>query len=222
MVFRMPTEAKRALVDAFVSADDPHSLLDYGMFDEALAASVGNGLVWRHYFPGEDFARHASHGFGLVYKSAGALAAALLPQLERLLSSNARLDSPAFVQALSRAARSSYRKDGPQPIDYLHSQVLAATPALANAATLLRDSAFAGFPYLREFPELDAEARAYIAEHSLLNAAVFVPTFAEVTALLAELQLPPTRSDELRKLAEDNRGIVYAMARPFNTYVFMF
>lgn len=222
MVFRMSPADKRVLVDAFVRSDDRYSLVDYGLFDEAFAASVGNGLVWRHYLPGEDFARHSARGFRLLYKPAGALAVALMPRLDALFVSEASIASPAFVDTLARAALASYREHGPTPLDYLHSHVLVATPELAPAAARVRDAAFAFFPYLREFAGLDAEARAYISDHPLVTAAVYVSNVADVRSLLDELQVAPSRSQEINVLAERSRGFAYAVPRTPKTYFVLF
>lgn len=225
IMFRMPTAAKAALVEAFVQSDDALSLVDYGMFDEALATSIGNGLVWRHYFPQEDFAEHSARGFRSGYRPAGALAAALLPRLEPLLTTDARAATPEFVRVLGEAALASYRAQGPTPLDYLHSHALAAAPALAPAAARVSAAAFAGFPYLREFSSLDAEAQAYIAEHSLVNAAVYAQSLTPVAALLTQISQPgtaPRHSDDLHRLAERSRGFVYALPRNAKTSVVLF
>lgn len=219
---QMPAEAKHALTDAFLQSDDPYSLVDYGLFDEALATSVGNGLVWRHFHPHEDFEQHRSRDFHSLYKPAATLAVALLPGLEALLATDATAASPAFVRTLGEAARASYRAHGPTPIDYLHSHVLVSTPALESAANKVRDAAFAGFPYLREFKQLDAEAIYFLQKHPQLNAAVYLPSTAPLPELLRSLGMETKRSSELQALLARDRGLVYTMRLTAKTYLFLF
>lgn len=192
------------------------------MFDEALATSFGNGLVFRHHRPDKDFAEHTARGFRSGYKGAGALAAAFFPRFEALLASDATVTSPEVLQALSDAARASYRERGPAPVDYLHSHVLVAAPLLRAAAERVRDAAFAGFPYLREYRELDAEAQRFLAERPMLSAAIYLPTDADLDAALAPLGVPTARIVELRGIAARSKGLVYALPRTTKSYLFVF
>ncbi|HET8936313.1 MAG TPA: hypothetical protein VFN67_22875 [Polyangiales bacterium] len=222
LLFQMPTAAKLRLVQGFIASDDPFALVDYGLFDEALATSFGNGLVFRHYWPDRDFAEHSARGFRSQYKSAGALAAAFLPRFEALLASDVTVTSPEVVRALSEAARASYRAQGPSPIDYLHSHVLVAAPPLKAAAEHVRDAAFAGFPYLREFRALDVDAQRYLAARPQLNAALYLPLDADLFAALAPLDVAAARIAELRSAAARKTGLVYTLRRTNSSYLFVF
>jgi hypothetical protein len=222
LMFGMPTATKLALVEAFAASADPFALVDYAVFDEAIATSFGNGLVFRHYHPEEDFARYSGRGFLSGYKAAGALAAAFLPRFEELLAAGATITSPEVLRAIAEAAQASYRARGPKPVDYLHSHVLAADPQLRAAAERVRDAAFAGFPYLREFPQLDGEAQRYLVEHPLLSGALYLPSDADLDKALAPLGVASARIAELRGSAARSRGLVYALPRTPKSYLFVF
>ena len=222
LLFGMPSTSKLALLEAFSASEDPYAVVDYGVFDEALATSFGNGLVFRHYQPSQDFARHSARNFRSQYTSAGALAAAFFPSFEALLASDVTVTSPEVLRALGQAARASYREKGPRPVDYLHSHVLVASPPWGTASERVRDAAFAGFPYLREFPRLDGEAQRYLLDHPLLNAALYLPSDADLASALAPLGVGSARIAELHSAALRDRGLVYALARSPKSYLFVF
>jgi len=213
---RMPPARRAALLRQIVDSPDPNAAAAFGVLDEAVAATIGNGVIGRHYTPPDRFAKRLARDDGLVnYRAASVVARALLPSMEQLLD-GAGISSPEFIDAFLAAARATYDGGRPRPIDYLHSHVLVADPRFAAARQRLLDETHAWFPYLREYGALDAEARGYLIDHPFQSAAIFAASDAEaaraVDALRPGTPLPPHAA----------RGYVYALPRTPKSYVFLF
>ncbi len=219
---RMVPERRAALLGRFVAADDPYAAAAYGVFDEAVARALGNGVVAQRYEPPASFARRmARTDKGEPYREASVVGRALFPAMEGFLERGTLVSSDAFVRAFLAAARATYEGGRPRPLDYLHAPVLAAEPRFAAAAGRLRDAANAGFPYLREYGGFEAEARAFLAERPFVSAALFVPPEGAAGALGA-LAASAEHKAALGALARRARAFVYALPRTPKSYAFVF
>ncbi|HEU4409140.1 MAG TPA: hypothetical protein VFS43_28035 [Polyangiaceae bacterium] len=219
---RMPNERKAALIGRVVASDDPFAAASYGVFDEAVARALGNGVVAQHYEPPESFARSmARNDPREPYREASAVGRALFPSMAGFLERGASASSDEFVRAYLAAARSTYEGGRPRPLDYLHAPVLVADPRFAAAAERLRDASNAGFPTLREYAAFDDEARGFVGERPFVSAALLVPA-GGASAALDGLAAPAKHRAAMAALAGRARGFVYALPRTPKSYAFVF
>jgi hypothetical protein len=221
---RMAPKRRAALLEGVVASDDPFAAAAFGVFDEALAATLGNGVVGRHYADPAVFARRLARDDGLDgYREASLMARALLPSIEGLLERGVTASSGEFLRAFLAAARSSYPGGKPRPLDYVHAQALVTEPRFAAPAERLCEASRAFYPYLREYPALDFEAKAFLAEHPFVSTSIFVPRAgATSAALLDALAAPPAHRAAIAALARRARGFVYALPRTPKSYAFLF
>src|SRR5262249_24882099 len=149
---RMAPARRASLLERVCASEDPFSVAAFGVFDEAVAASLGNGVVARHYTALEVFAQKLARDDGLVrYRAAGVVARALLPAMEGFLDRGVTASSDEFLRAFLAAARATYEGGRPRPIDHVHMLTLVADPRFATATQRLYDASNAGYPYLREY-----------------------------------------------------------------------
>ncbi|WP_394846833.1 hypothetical protein LZC95_05130 [Pendulispora brunnea] len=220
LFFRMAPERQAALLTSVCTSDDPFSVAAYGMLDEAVAATLGNGIVGRHYMPPDAFSAQVARGF-IQYRAAGSVARELLPSMQAVLDRGTLISSPEFWRTFGAAVQASYEGGRPRPIDYLHNEVSIAEPPFGSAAQRLRDAAWAGFPYLREYTSLDVEAKTYLVAHPFMNAALFVQGQPS-PGLLETLAPASKRSAVMPSLGKGLPGFVYAAPRTAKSYLFVF
>lgn len=219
--FRMDPKRQAALLERVTASEDPYAAASFGMFDESIAASLGNGVVGQHYAPPDAFAKALARGF-IHYRAAGSVARELFPSMAGFLDQGVTVSSDEFLRAYTKAAHASYAGGRPSPIDYLHSPVSIAAPRFTEAAKTLQEAAWAGFPYLREYASFDAEAQSYVSTHPFMSAAIFLPIEGDTTAVLSPLAASPAHRANIAALKKSARGFVYALPRTNKSYAFLF
>lgn len=221
---RMPNERKAALLARVVRADDPYAAVSYGVFDEAVARALGNGVVAQRYESPESFARWmARNDQREPYREASMVGRALFPSMAGVLERGTLASSDEFVRAFLSAARSTYEGGKPRPLDYLHAPVLASDPRFAAASERLRDAANAGFPTLREYASVDGEARAFMSARPFVSAALLVSIGGGAPAAAIEAIAGAAKHRAaVGALAGRTRGFVYALPRTPKSYAFVF
>src|SRR5262249_9830886 len=110
---RMAPARRAALLEHVCASEDPSSVAAFGVFDEAVAAALGNGLVGRHYMDPEVFARRLARGL-VGYRAAAVVARALLPTMDGFLDKGVAASSDEFLRAFLAAARSTYEGGRPR------------------------------------------------------------------------------------------------------------
>lgn len=221
---RMAPARKAALLERVCASEDPFAVAAFGVFDEALAATLGNGLVARHYTAPEEFARVLARDDGLVhYRAAGVVARALLPAMEGFLDRGVAASSDEFLRAFNAAARATYEGGRPRPIDHVHMLTLIADPRFSAATERLNEASNAGYPYLREYTSLDPEAKAFLAEHPFVSSAHFIASdTSTVAATLDALGLSGKHLAAVSAVARRSRAFVVALPRTGKSYAFLF
>ncbi|HWM86722.1 MAG TPA: hypothetical protein VNO33_12810 [Kofleriaceae bacterium] len=220
LFFRTAPARQAALLERVCASDDRTAAVAFGMMDEALAAALGNGVVGRHYLPAANFEKQLAKGF-VNYQAAGSVAREIYPSMAGFLARGTAVSSDEFLRAFYAAARRTYLGGHPRPLDHLHSQVSVAGPHSERARARLRDEAWAGFPYLREYTGLDGEARAFLAAHPFISSAIFLDGDTRMTAALESLGAA-RHIDAVSSLARRTRGFVYALPRTPKSYAFLF
>jgi hypothetical protein len=216
--FRMDPKRQSAMLESVCGSDDPLAAVAFGMLDEAVAASLGNGVVAQHYERPDAFAKQLARGFG-GYRAAGAVAREIFPSMQSFLDRGTTVSSDEFLRAFNRATKASFTDGRPRPIDYLHSPVLIADGRFAAAAQRLKDTSSAGFPTLREFASLDAEAKSFVTDHPFISVAFLMPDAAGV---LESLGPADKHRAAVSSVAARARGFVYALTRNAKSYAFVF
>ncbi len=220
-LFRMEPRRRAAMLEAVTASKVPYAAVSFGMFDEAVAAALGNGVVGSHYQPPARFEARRARGFIQQYRAAGAVARDLYAVLPDLLERGTRISSEEFLNTYFQAALATYPEGRPRPLDYLHSQISVSKPRFAPAAEQLKEAASAGFPYLREYAGLDA-ARDFLLEHPRVNSALFLPIEASLAQSLRPFDTEGTHLSAVGALAERGRAFVYALPRAQDSYAFLF
>jgi hypothetical protein len=216
--FRMDPKRQAAMLESVCASDDPLSAVAFGMLDEAVAASLGNGVVAQHYEHPDAFARQRARGF-IRYRAAGAIALEMFPSMQSFLDRGTTISSDEFLRAFNRATKATFTDGRPRPLDYLHSPVLIADGRFAAPAQRLKDASSAGFPNLREFASLDGEAKSFVKEHPFISVAVLVP---DATGVLESLGAAEQHRASVSSVAARSRGFVYALTRTAKSYAFVF
>ena len=219
---RMQPEAKAAMLGRIAASEDPLAAASFGVLDEAVAAALGNGLVGRHYSPPEVFAQRLARDDGLdKYQAASLTARALLPSLERFLDGGTALASSEFLRTYLEAAHVMYKAGQPRPIDYLHSHISVAAPRFAIAAQRLQDATNAGFPYLRQYGTWNTESKAFVTDHPLESAAIFVSADERPDAVIEALGADRKDCSVVSAAAARGRGLIYALRRTPKSFTFV-
>lgn len=223
---RMQPEPRATLLGRVCASDDPLAAASFGVLDEALAATLGNGVVGRHYVTPEAFARRLARDTGLDrYRAASLVARALLPSMEGFLDRGVTVSSGEFLRVYLAAAHAMYERGAPRPLDYLHSHVSVADPRFAAATQRLQEASNAGYPYLREYGAWSPEAKDFVVEHPLVSAAVFLGSDERPGAVLEALGAGPQDLGNLGRVAgvaQRVRGLVYGLRRTPKSYAFVF
>jgi hypothetical protein len=189
-----------------------------------VAAALGNGVVGQHFLSPEAFQRALARGF-VNYQAAGRLARELFAAMPRFLDGAATISSDEFLRAAYAATRASLPGAQPAPIDYVHSQVSVAEPAFADAAQRLRDAAWSGFPYLRDYPGLDDAARVFLAMRPCMSATLMLsaaPAAADLAMVGPTVGPAREHATAIATAAARSRGVVYALPRTAGSYAFLF
>jgi hypothetical protein len=214
--------ARSSLVARFASSPDPLSVVAFGVFDEAIACALGNGVVGRHYRP-EDFTAGLPRSGRLTLNPAASpVGVALLPALEGFLDRGVRISSDEFHQAYLAAARTRY-PDGQVPaIEHVRSHVFVGDAGFDTAARTLHDESLAGFPSFREFPSLDTAAKAFLISRPLVSAVIFSTPDRKLSDVTEALHADVKHRIAVTQLAARTRGFVYALPRTPKSYAFVF
>jgi hypothetical protein len=219
LFFSMAAKRQAVMLESVCGSDDPLAAVAFGMLDEAVAASLGNGVVGQHYKSPDAFAKQLARGF-IGYHAAGAVAREIFPSMQSFLDRGTKVSSDEFLHAFSRATKASFTEGRPRPIDYLHSPVLVADARFAAPLQRLKDASSAGFPNLREFASLDGEATTFVKEHPFISVAVLVPDAAGT--VLESLGIADQHRTAISSVAARSRGFVYALTRTAKSYAFVF
>jgi hypothetical protein len=214
--------ARSTLVSRFASSPDPLALAAFGVFDEAVACALGNGVVGRHYRP-EDFAEGLPLSGRLTRNpSASPVGVALLPALQDFLDRGVSISSEEFHQAYLAAARTRYPDGAVPPIEHVRSHVFVGDRGFDTAAGALRDATLAGFPSLREFPSLDTPAKTFLVTRPLVSAVIFSTRDRKLSDLFEALGADAKHRTAVTQLAARTRAFVYALPRTPKSYAFVF
>jgi hypothetical protein len=220
---RMRPERRSALLERVCASESPFAVAAFGVFDEAVATALGNGLVGQHFMEPDAFAKRLARPGGLTaFRAASVVGGALLPSMQGVLDRGTVISSDEFVRVYIAAALATYEGGRPRPIDYLRTHVMVADPRFADAIQRLRDVSFAAHPGLREYTSFDAEAKGFLTEHPFQPAAIFAPGEGEVTAVLEALNAGPKHTAAAAAVAKRARGFVYALPRTPKSYAFIF
>jgi hypothetical protein len=213
--------AKAALGSKFTTSADPLSVGAFGVFDEAVACTIGNGIAGRHYRP-DDFGEGLPKKGRLTrHPTASPIGVALLPSMQAVLDRGVRISSDEFVETYLAAARTHWPNGSVPPIEHLRSHVFVGDAAFDAAARKLLDASLAGFPSYQAYPQLDPSAKAFLLSHPYVNAALF-KTPERLTDLLDILRPEPQHQAALSSLAARGRPFVYALPRTPKSYAFLF
>jgi hypothetical protein len=214
--------ARSSLVSRFASSPDPLSVAAFGVFDEAVACALGNGVVGRHYRP-EDFAAGLPRSGRLTRNPAASpVGVALLPALEGFLDRGARISSEEFHHAYLAAARTRYPDGEVPPIEHVRSHAFVGDKGFDTAARMLHDASLAGFPSFREFPSLDTSAKAFLISRPLVSAVIFSTPDHKLSDVIEALHADAKHRIAVTQLAARTRGFVYAVPRTLKSYAFVF
>jgi hypothetical protein len=214
--------ARSALVSRFASSPDPLSLAAFGVFDEAVACALGNGVVGRHYRP-EDFAEGLPRSGRLTRNPAASpVGVALLTTMQDFLDRGVRISSEEFHQAYLAAARTRYPDGVVPPIEHVRSHVFVGDKGFDTAAAALHDASLAGFPSFREFPSLDTAAKTFLISRPLVSAVIFSTRDRKLSDLFEALGADAKHRMAATQLGARVRGFVYALPRTPKSYAFIF
>jgi hypothetical protein len=214
--------ARSSLVSRFVSSPDPLSIAAFGVFDEAVACALGNGVVGRHYRPDAFAAGLPRSGRLTRNPSASPVGVALLPALEGFLDRGLRISSEEFHQAYLAAARTRYPDGEIPPIEHVRSHVFVGDRGFDTAAPKLHDASLAGYPSFREFPSLDTAAKTFLISRPLVSAVIFATSDRKFSDLFEALQADAKHRIAVTQLAARTRGLVYVVPRTPKSYAFVF
>jgi hypothetical protein len=216
------SDARSTLVSRFASSTDVQSVAAFGVFDEAVACALGNGLVGEHYRP-EDFAAGLPRSGRLTLNPAASpVGVALLPALQGFLDRSVRISSEEFHRTYLAAARTRYSDGAVPPIEHVRSHVFVGEKGFDTAAAALHDASLAGFPGFREFPSLDAAAQSFLISRPLVSAVIFAAPDRQHSDLFEALGADAKHRTAFTQLALRTRGFVYALPRTPKSYAFVF
>lgn len=210
-----------ALFDAFASAPQPASMAAYGLLNEALAAALGNGLVYRRVTSQEDFQRKLEMEQSLYADPLiDGAAKALIPPIERWLSDGTRVGDPAFVSGYLDAVS---RRLGPKlfsPAAWFRDVELLYGPGQENGPNAFIEtlSAYSAWTY----PIGSDSARSMLRSYPVVSAAFFLrPGDAEMLRSWSQL-LDRKETARVASLARARKAFVYGIKRSEKAYVYLF
>jgi hypothetical protein len=213
--------AKTALGSKFTTSTDPLAVAAFGVFDEVVACTIGNGIGGRHFRPNDFDAGVPKKGRLSMHPSASPISVALLPSMQDLFDRGARISSSEFVEAYLAAARTHWPNGSVPPIEHLRSHAFVGDAGFDAAARKLLDASLAGFPSYVTFPQLDPAAKAFLLSHPYVNGALFrAPD--QLAELLDALRPEPKHRAALTSLAARGRPFVYVLPRTPKSYAFLF
>jgi hypothetical protein len=213
--------AKTAIAAKFTTSADPLSVAAFGVFDEVVACTIGNGIGGRHYRPDDFAAGLPKKGRLSGHPTASPISVALLSSMQAVFDRDVRISSDEFVETYLAAARTRWPTGSVPPIEHLRSHVFVGDTGFESAARKLVDASLAGFPSYRAYPQLDPSAKAFLVSHPFVNAAIF-NTHERVTELLDTLRPEAKHRAALASLATRGRPFVYALPRTPKSYAFLF
>jgi hypothetical protein len=205
----------------FTTSSDLSAVAAFGVFDEAVACAIGNGLAGRHYRPDDFVAGLPRTGRLTANPSASPIGVALLPAMQDILDRGVRISSDEFVAAYLAAARTHWPNGSVPPIEHLRSHVFVGDAGFDAAARALLEASLAGFPSYRAFAQLDPSARAFLWSRPHINAAIFKAP-DKLPELLDILRPEPTHRAALTSAVARGRPFVYTLPRTPKSYAFLF
>jgi hypothetical protein len=213
--------AKIALGSKFTTSADLSAVAAFGVFDEAVACAIGNGLAGRHYRPDDFAAGLPKTGRLTANPSASPIGVALLPAMQDILDRGVRISSDEFVAAYLAAARTHWPNGSVPPIEHLRSHVFVGDAGFDAAAHTLLEASLAGFPSYRAFAQLDPSARAFLGSRPYINAAIFKAP-DKLPEVLDVLRPEPKHRAALTSAVARGRPFVYTLPRTPKSYAFLF
>ena len=213
--------AKTAIGSKFTTSTDPLAVAAFGVFDEAVACTIGNGIGGRHFRPDDFAAGLPKRGRLSAHPTASPISVALLPAMQAVLDRGVRISSDEFVETYLAAARAHWPKGSVPPIEHLRSHAFVGDAGFDAAARKLLDASLAGFPSYLTYPQLDPSAKAFLLSYPYVNAALF-RTPERLADLLDVLRPEPKHRAALTSLAARGRPFVYVLPRTPKSYAFVF
>ncbi len=217
-----PPEADAALQARFVASGDPVAKPALNLMNEALATTLGNGLVGRRHASGERWARLMRTPRSLYNDDAIDRAAKrLLPALDAFVASGGSMDDAGFATTYLGAIRAEFGDALLRPSGML-KEAFVLTEARFGAGfsrRAVRAMHVAG-AYREEATTVDATVLSDFAAQPNLSA-LFVVSPARLAELVARGVIDAGESDALRAALGKAKGAVLGRARsPFAaTYV---
>lgn len=140
LLSRVQTKRVAPLVDRFAKSDDRVAYAAYGLLDEALATTFGNGVIVRQLDPaGLD--RQLARPYGLYTDDfIDKMAKTLLPEADGILDRGIKVYDTAFYDTYLEAAHRAFA-DGLPPRAVLRPFVAAYSPELDASIETLYDVA---------------------------------------------------------------------------------
>ena len=213
--------AKTVLGSKFSTSADPLAVAAFGVFDEAVACTIGNGIAGRHYRPDDFAAGLPNKGRLTRHPTASPIGMALLPAMQSVLDRGVRISADEFIETYLAAARAHWPNGAVPPIEHLRSHAFVGDTGFDAAARKLLDASLAGFPSYQSYPQLDPSAKAFLLSHPYVNAALF-RTPDRLTDLLDVLRPEAKHRAALTSLAARGRPFVYTFPRTPKSYAFLF
>lgn len=203
--------AQRAhLMQQFIDSSDPAAMIAYGLFDEAIATAMGNGVVAERVDKAA-FARRYAMKNGLYGDEAVNTAAkAALPAVRRALSEQRPLDDPAFVaEYITLVGRALGPFFSPSAHLRVHIEVVAV--GYAESARKLRRTMRSGSVW--SFEARDPEGEEMLREFPKITALVFASINKGKLSQQTLRMFPAPVQPALRALAQMDRAFGYVAKR---------
>ncbi len=166
-----PYAKKRTLANAFATSSDPFGRAAYGLLNESLATSFGNGFVARAVNR-PDFEKRLAKPLGLYHdRFIDPTVKAILDWLDRWIADNKTLYDPRFVDEYVAKVSSAFPK-GVAPVLQLRPLVSAYEESLEDTEHHFYDAVSAGWTESEN--GFNAEARDLLARHPRWGTAIVV------------------------------------------------
>jgi len=214
-------DRKVALANRFIASTDRSALAAWGLLDEVLATSFGNGVVDRAVAP-KDFERRFSEKNGMYFDpNVDAVTKATLAMLESRLAAKKTLWDEDFPAAYLAGVAAAFPK-GPLPAAFLTPLVCGYDPSMRAAYEHLTEVTHAR-PIASKEGLDDRGTRELFGARPMWGSALLVPT-AKLGALdgWSPLLLDKPALSTIRREAAKKKPFVFARRREHEGALFVF
>lgn len=213
-------DRRKLLLQEFIDTKDLVAIPAYNMLDEVIATAIGNGALERRLRSASDFSSYFSRNLSFYRDSnIDAYAKALFPCVERHLDSGFTITDRIVVTEFLHAFHKAFDERGYAP-HFLKIMGMAFDPKVWPVVQKLLELTNSTSRW--EYP-LDATAAIKLFQKNNLLSGAILLTVDQIDRLQAwgnELG-----SDAMKTITEESKkhkGIVYALRRNNNAFIFVF